>query len=193
MLDFGCGMKPYRDLFSVDQYIGLDIKNEGHNNDQSQVDCFYDGRTIPFADEYFDSFYSSEVLTHISTIEPVMVEVSRVLKTGAKVFITVPFVWHENEQPNDAIRFTSFGIISLLERHGMKIIRQHKCGNYFTAAIQTRNAFLYHVLFPKSLILKLILTIIFVFPYNLIGVLLSPILGRNQDLFSNMIVLAERV
>jgi SAM-dependent methyltransferase len=193
MLDLGCGMKPYRDLFSVDEYIGIDIKNDGHKNDTSTVDVFYDGENIPFADAHFDSAYSSEVLTHISDIEPVVAEINRVIKPGGKFLLTVPYVWHENEQPNDAIRYTSFGITKLLERHNFKILVQQKQGNYFTTALQVRNAYLYHALFPKSNILKLILTVIFIAPANLAGVLLSPILGKNQDLFCNMVVVAQKI
>jgi len=58
MLDIGCGQKPYRDLFAVDKYVGIDIKNEGHQNDISQVDVFYDGTHIPFEDGHFDSAYT---------------------------------------------------------------------------------------------------------------------------------------
>ena len=193
MLDFGCGMKPYRSLFTVDKYIGIDIRNEGHHNDTSFVDVFYDGNHIPFDDEFFDSVYSSEVLTHISDIDPVMVEIRRVMKTGATILVTVPFVWRENEQPNDAVRYTSFGIVRLFERHGFKIIKQDKCGNYFTTALQTCNDYLYHALFPGPVFVKIILTLIFIFPVNLMGVLLSPLLGRNKDLFSNMLIIAEKV
>jgi len=192
MLDFGCGMKPYRSLFTVDKYIGMDIKNDGHHNDTSFVDVFYDGKVIPFDDGYFDSVYSSEVLTHISDIDPVIDEIKRVMKAGGTILVTVPFVWHENEQPNDAVRYTSFGIVRLFERHGFKVLKQSKCGNYFTTALQTWNDYLYHALFPGPVFLKIILTVIFIFPVNLMGVLLSPVLGRNKDLFSNMLIVAEK-
>ena len=193
MLDFGCGMKPYRSLFTVDKYIGLDIRNDGHHNDTSFVDVFYDGKVIPFDDEYFDSVYSSEVLTHISDIDPVIAEIRRVMKTGGTILVTVPFVWHENEQPNDAVRYTSFGIVKLFERHGFKVTKQDKCGSYFTTALQTWNDYLYHALFPGPVFVKIILTLIFIFPINLMAVLLSPLLGRNKDLFSNMLIVAEKV
>jgi SAM-dependent methyltransferase len=156
------------------------------------IDVYYDGKTIPFDDRYFDSVYSSEVLQHISDIEPIIAEIERVLKKGGYLLITVPFVWHESGQPIDGVRYTSFGIVNLLERHGLKIIHQKKMGNYFTTTIQTRNAYLYHVLFPGPALVKLILTAVFISPYNLLGVILSPILGRNQDLFSNMVIVAQK-
>lgn len=32
MLDFGCGKKLYKKYLDVDEYIGLDIKDSGHNH-----------------------------------------------------------------------------------------------------------------------------------------------------------------
>jgi len=52
MLDFGCGSKPYKELFSVDKYIGLDIEKSGHNHKEEPIDFYYDGKTIPFKNEY---------------------------------------------------------------------------------------------------------------------------------------------
>jgi SAM-dependent methyltransferase len=122
MLDIGCGKKPYRNLFVVDKYVGIDIENEGHHNDTSHVDVFYDCIHIPFEDGHFDSAYTTEVLTHISDIEPVAAEINRVMKKGCTLLVTVLYIWHENEQPIDAVRYTCFGIIKLLQRHGFDIL-----------------------------------------------------------------------
>src|SRR5262245_61614066 len=62
LLDFGCGSKPYQSLFTAtSEYIGLDYEGEGHSHKDEHVDVFYDGRHIPFANESFDSVFSSEV------------------------------------------------------------------------------------------------------------------------------------
>jgi len=193
MLDFGCGTKPYRDIFNVDEYIGIDIINKGHSNDTSLVDVFYDGSKIPFDDEFFDSVYSSEVLTHVFDTDSIVAEIQRVLKKDGYALITVPFVWHENEKPNDAVRFTSFGICNILERNGFKIIKCKKYGTYFTTTIQMWNSFLFHTIFPKPVLAKVILTIIFIFPVQLIAFLVSPIMPRNNDLFNNTVVVVQRI
>lgn len=193
LLDFGCGTKPYRDLFNVEKYIGIDIKNSAHNNDISYVDVFYDGKMIPFDDKYFDSIYNSEVLTHIFDIEEIIIELHRVLKINGYILITVPFVWHENEKPNDAIRFTSHGICRLLEKHGFQIINYKKYGTYFTTVVQMWNSFLYHSLFPNSSIIKLILTILLIFPFQLVALIIYPIMPKNNDLFNTSVVVAKRI
>jgi len=48
LLDFGCGRKPYKHLFSFDEYIGLDIVESGHNHEDEEIDVYYDGTKIPF-------------------------------------------------------------------------------------------------------------------------------------------------
>lgn len=191
MLDFGCGTKPYRSLFRVQEHIGVDIENTGHSNDVSQIDKFYDGKTIPFGNEYFDSLFSSEVLTHIFTIEEVMGELNRVLKKNGHFLLTVPFVWKENEKPNDSVRYTEHGIRYLLEKNGFEIIVQEKRGNYLLVIFQLFSDYLYGSA-PRIKLLRLMVTFGFIFPINLCGIFLSNIFPRNTDLFINNIIVARK-
>jgi SAM-dependent methyltransferase len=48
------------------------------------------GDNLPFADDYFASAFSNSVLEHIPDIQPVLNEVSRVLRTGGRFLITMP-------------------------------------------------------------------------------------------------------
>ena len=43
--------------------------------------------------------------------------------------MTIPFVWDEHEQPYDFARYSSFGIKSLLEKHGFHVQKQMKSVN----------------------------------------------------------------
>ena len=192
MLDFGCGRKPYRSLFKVRDHIGIDVENPAHNNDSSVIDKFYDGKTIPFDNGYFDSIFSSEVLTHIFSIEEVMPELNRVLKKDGYFLLTVPFVWKENEKPHDCERYTSFGIKYLLEENGFEIINQEKTANYLIVIFQLFNDYLYSTIFPNIKLLKFFLTILVIFPLNLIGIILSAVFPSNYDLFINNIIVARK-
>src|SRR5437773_3335923 len=81
LLDFGCGSKPYQSLFAnVTEYIGVDYNSPGHSHANEQIDVFYDGKKIPFPDEYFDSVFSSEVFEHIFNLEEIIPEIKRVMK-----------------------------------------------------------------------------------------------------------------
>src|SRR5687768_4871090 len=65
LMDFGCGAKPYRSLFNVKEYIGVDLYNPAHSHEDEPVDVFYDGKVIPFPDGHFDAVFSSEVFEHV--------------------------------------------------------------------------------------------------------------------------------
>ena len=99
LLDFGCGKKPYKDLFNVDEYIGLDIEVSGHSHKNEVIDVYYNGKEIPFEKNHFDSIFSSEVFEHVFNIDKVLKEINRVCKPNGHLLITVPFVWDEHEIP----------------------------------------------------------------------------------------------
>ena len=136
ILDYGCGSKPYQTLFKFNEYIGVDIENPGHSHANENVDVFFDGKTLPFADNTFDSCFSSEVLEHVFDIDASLKEISRILKPNGKILITTPFVWDEHEAPHDYCRYTSFGLKDVLERNGFKIIVQKKNGSFLQLILQ---------------------------------------------------------
>lgn len=75
LMDFGCGSKPYQSLFTnVTEYIGLDYAGEGHSHEQESIDVYYDGKTIPFENETFDSVLSSEVFEHLFALKELLPE-----------------------------------------------------------------------------------------------------------------------
>jgi SAM-dependent methyltransferase len=139
MMDFGCGQKPYRRLFSnVTEYVGVDFEGEGHSHHDEQIDVFYDGKTIPFPDNNFDSVLSTEVFEHIFNLEEVLKEIHRVMRPGAKLLFTCPFVWGLHEVPVDFARYTPYAIRHLLERNGFKVLSVEKTGNALEAINQLR-------------------------------------------------------
>jgi SAM-dependent methyltransferase len=139
LLDFGCGSKPYEILFKdAAQYIGIDFENEGHSHANESIDIMYDGKTIPFPDEHFDSVFCSEVFEHIFNIEEIIPEIQRVMKKGAKILITCPFVWNEHEVPFDYARYTQFALKHLLEKNGFKILSQDKTGDFTMTIYQMK-------------------------------------------------------
>lgn len=192
LLDFGCGKKPYMNLFEVQEYIGLDIEESGHCHKNEQVDVYYDGKTIPFNSDYFDSIFSSEVFEHIFNLEQILNELFRVIKPGGHMLITLPFVWDEHEVPYDFARYTSYGISSLLEKAGFEVITIEKTTNYVETVFQMWNSYVYQFLFPSNEFLKVIMTPLFVAPVTIVGILLSKILPKNRNFYNNNIVVAKK-
>jgi len=192
MLDFGCGKKPYKDLFSVDEYIGLDIEESGHSHRNEQIDIFYDGKTIPFGDNFFDSVFSSEVFEHIFNVDEIIPELHRVMKPGGYLLITLPFVWAEHEIPYDFARYTSFGIEHLLQKWGFEVIKIEKTTNYVETVFQMWNAYMYEVVLPTNLFFRAIMIPLCVAPVTIIGMVLSRMLPQNKNFYHNTIVLAQK-
>ena len=68
MLDFGCGQKPYESLFSVEEYVGLDIEVSGHDHTNSKVDTYYDGKNIPLQIVILIVFFPQKYLSIFLTL-----------------------------------------------------------------------------------------------------------------------------
>ncbi len=192
LLDFGCGRKPFEKLFSVDEYIGIDIETTGHDHKNSKVDMYYDGKHLPFENETFDSLFCSEVLEHVFNPDEVLPELNRVMKKGAKILITTPFCWNEHETPYDYARYSSFGIKHLLEKHGFKIIVTKKSGNFARVNFQLWALYFFE-LFKKLGRTGHILSLFFIIPINLLGSVLLLILPKNDSVYFTNIVLAEKI
>lgn len=192
MLDFGCGRKPYRNLFiNVSEYIGLDMQKTGHDHSLSEIDVFYDDKTIPFEDESFDAIFSGEVFEHIFNLEEVLDELYRVLKKDGKMLITIPFLWGEHEQPYDFARYTSFAIKYILEKKGFQIITAEKVGKATEAILQLYTTYL-HSFFPRNNYLRVLLTLLFIFPIHFFGGLFTLVLPTNKDIYFNNVVLVQK-
>ncbi|NDA61674.1 MAG: class I SAM-dependent methyltransferase [Chitinophagia bacterium] len=137
LMDFGCGAKPYQSLFTkVTEYIGVDYSGEGHDHADENIDVYYDGKTLPFADASFDSIFSSEVFEHIFTLPEILTELNRVLKPGGKMLATCPFAWEEHEIPVDFARYTRFALQDMLQKAGFSIVMFDKSGHTLSALHQ---------------------------------------------------------
>lgn len=191
LLDFGCGNKPYKDLFRVEEYIGLDIANEAHDHSQESIEVLYDGKKIPFEDGHFDAVFSSEVFEHVFNLEPVLAEISRVLKKDGLLLVTLPFVWPEHEKPNDFARYTSFGIKDLLERHKFSIEVHERSTTFIETVAQLRLAYIYSTFLSGNVVLRGLAPLI-VFPLNLLASACSAICPSNPDLYLNHIIVARK-
>jgi len=194
LLDFGCGTKAYEKHFKVKKYIGVDLKvNEGHDLPTNKIDFFYDGKILPFENDYFDSVFSSEVFEHVFNIQEILIEINRVHKKDGLILITMPFVWHEHEMPNDFGRYTSSGIDSILRKSNYQVIKHIKSPNFFLSTVQLFNSYIYNNLLPKNKILKHLLAPLFVCPINLFGLILNVFLPKNNELFINHTILAKNI
>ncbi len=191
VLDLGCGSKPYRSLFSTQDYVGIDIENPGHSHANEAIDLFYDGKRIPFPDSTFDFVFSSEVVEHIECLDQVMGEIERVLKPGGQVLLTAPFVWSEHELPHDYRRFTQNGLRALLESKKIKCVSSKKS----TKDIETlfQNMVMMITLWSsRNRISKWMAQILLIAPLSLMGILCARVLPDRGVFYSNIIILGKK-
>ncbi len=192
LLDVGCGTKPYENICNVDEYIGLEIDYEG-NRQHNYADVFYDGKTIPFEDKSFDSILSNQVFEHVFNPNQFLKEINRVTKMGGRFLITVPFVWDEHEQPYDYARYSSFGLKHILAENGFEIMEHRKSNNGIEVIFQLINDYLYKVMMTENVYFNLLIIILLMAPINMVGLILSKLLPRNNDLYLDNIVLAKKI
>ncbi len=191
-LDIGCGDKPYRRLMPSTEYIGLEIDSP-ENRVKKDADYFYDGTHFPFADGEFDSALANQVFEHVFNPAVFLRETNRVLKTGGALLLTVPFVWDEHEQPYDFARYSSFGIKALLTGNGFEIVNATKSGNDFRVIVQLVNDYIYKKTLTKNIVVNQVTALLLMAPVTLVGLLVSGLLPKNDDLYLDNIILARKV
>lgn len=195
ILDFGCGSKPYKSFFADSEYIGVDFHGDGHDHTEEQIDYFYDGKTLPFANESFDAVFSSEVFEHVFNLDEILVELYRVVKQNGMMLITCPFSICEHEQPNDFARYSSFGIRYLLEKHGFEIVHQIKLGSAIETLWQLRITYWnLHVLskFKNIPVVRTGMRVFVNITMNAIAIFCNAIFPKSQDLYLNNLVLVKK-
>ncbi|HYC40094.1 MAG TPA: class I SAM-dependent methyltransferase [Chitinophagaceae bacterium] len=195
LLDFGCGSKPYRNLFQVAEYIGVDIENPAHPHTNETVDVLYDGKTLPFPDEHFDSVFSSEVFEHVFNLNETLDEIRRVMKPGARILVTCPFAISEHEVPNDFARYTSFALQHLFEQKNFRVLASVKSGNHVETVFQLWTLYVHLHIAPSLRKIPVIRSAFRIITYSIINIsalFWSWVLPKRQDLYMNNIILCEK-
>lgn len=192
LLDVGCGSRPYRSLFQVDEYIGLEYDTP-KNRVEKSAELWYDGDRFPCPDASFDIVLCNQVLEHVFDPQLFLFEVARVLRPGGRLLLTVPFVWDEHEQPHDFARYTRFGLRHLLSKAGLSVTTHRVTlddgrvlAQLFGAMVHKRITLnlwrpFYH---PVSMLIA--------FSVNLIGSTFGRLIPSTGDLYLDHALLASK-
>ncbi|MFN4892149.1 MAG: class I SAM-dependent methyltransferase [Bacteroidota bacterium] len=195
LLDFGCGSKPYQSLFRVRSYTGVDFEGPGHSHEDESIDHFYDGETLPFPADRFDSIFSSEVFEHIFNLPQILPELYRVLRPGGRMLITCPFAYCEHEVPNDYARYSSFAMRSMLEGAGFTVLQLEKSGNAVETIWQLRIIYWQQFIISRLEKIPIVRQVARMFIYgsfNVFAILSSKLLPLSRNLYLNNVVLVEK-
>lgn len=122
VLDVGAGESPWREWLPTRcLYQGIDVNHAGDFGMSRRKDnaiLYYDGNHIPFPDQSFDGVLCIEVLEHAPSPDLLLSEISRVMKPGATLLLTVPWSARCHHRPYDYHRFTKEQLSILLWRNG---------------------------------------------------------------------------
>jgi SAM-dependent methyltransferase len=148
LLDVGCGDKPYEHIFRpyVSEYVGVEYADVFDTTQASkrerQPDFYYDGKTLPFEADSFDTVLSVQVLEHTPHPQTVVNEMGRVAKKGGLVIVHVPFSFRLHEEPNDFFRYTPHGLRSMFDKAGIEVAEVWPMGGVWSVVGHKVNSYM---------------------------------------------------
>ncbi len=132
-LDVGAGEGGrYKGLFPCSEYLTMDVEKF------PGVDIVGRAEKIPIPDSSVDSIVCTQVLEHLNLPFEATREFFRILKPGGHILLTAPQINELHEEPNDFFRYTKFGLISMFESAGFKVIAYEQRGGFFTTVAQIK-------------------------------------------------------
>lgn len=116
-LDFGCGSRPYQDLFTEAgvAYEGADFGPDG------EIAIGADGR-LPVEDASRDLVLSFQVLEHVRDLDTYLGEARRVLRDDGRLILSTHGTWLYHPHPEDHRRWTREGLVHDLESRGFEVV-----------------------------------------------------------------------
>lgn len=148
VLDAGAGRMAWRSMLEplAANYLSTDYTVE--HSDLNFCADLQGG--VPLEDESVDTIFCCSVLEHTKQPWLVLPELRRILRPGGHIILSVPFMYYLHGWPHDYFRFTRFGLASLAERAGLKVVVQNNGGGIFRMACQAISMVLTALLWTPS-------------------------------------------
>jgi SAM-dependent methyltransferase len=108
--DYG-STSSFRDFYAGSEYVGLDMA-EGKGVDVI-VDLCKGVGTL--RENHFDLGICCSVLEHVEKPWLFAANLTRLIRPGGRLYMSVPWVWRYHAYPDDYFRFSHRGVISLFE------------------------------------------------------------------------------
>jgi len=172
--DVGCGEQPLRrtieDLGGL--YTGIDVTQ----NAQRSVDIVADISALPVRASTFDVVLCSDVLEHLRTPTQALAELSRVLRAGGSLVLSVPFAYPLHEVPHDYLRFTPYWFAMWAEPNGFTVARSERLGHELEV-LSTVWGHLWTAA-PTAGLARKALASLLQLPVGVLVAMLSPVVGK---------------
>lgn len=123
LIDLGCGKVPLFEAYRphITENVCVDWANTMHKNPYLDLECDL-AQPLPFVADEFDTIILSDVLEHIPQPELLWAEMRRILKTGGKILLNVPFYYWLHEVPYDFYRYTEYALKRFAQQAGFRIL-----------------------------------------------------------------------
>lgn len=122
VLDIGCADRWAREVLNSGcSYVGLDYPGTAATMYATKPDVFADGARLPFSEQSMDTVLLLEVLEHVQRPMEVLAEISRVLRPGGLLLLTMPFLYPLHDAPHDYQRLTEPGLRFALKTAGLRV------------------------------------------------------------------------
>lgn len=126
VMDLGAGeggsVDRFRALAPGCRWVGVDIEHSVESRARTRTDAefvLYDGVHLPFDDARFDLVYCKQVLEHVAHPEPLLAEVSRVLRPGGAFAGSTSQL--EAFHSDSRFNYTPFGLAEAMREAGLAV------------------------------------------------------------------------
>lgn len=129
LLDLGCGDAALYEMYKpfVEKIICTDWPKTLHY--ASYIDFQINlNNNFPIKDDLFDTILITDVLEHIANPDNLWKEMTRILKPGGKIILSVPFFHLLHEEPYDYFRYTEFRLKMYCEENNLTILKIYSYG-----------------------------------------------------------------
>jgi SAM-dependent methyltransferase len=126
VLDAGAGRMAWRSLLQMraSEYVATDCA-QTHPDIALVADLT---KGLPLDDGSFDTIFCCSVLEHVEDPFAAMAELSRLLRPGGNLIISVPFRYYLHGAPADYFRFTPFGVALMAQKAGLVVKKLEDSG-----------------------------------------------------------------
>lgn len=131
VLDAGAGSCPYKKYFTHTRYESTDFDHIFDRSSKNIHNFICNLVNIPRPNSYYDVIICTEVLEHLEYPLKVVQEFNRILKKNGKLFLTAPQSWGLHGEPYHFYNFTKYGLRSIFNDSGFKIISIKPRGGIF--------------------------------------------------------------
>lgn len=129
LLDLGCGLVPlfgaYRER--VLDAVCVDWPESRHPSPHLDYELDLN-RPLPLASSTFDTILATDLLEHIAHPEQLFAEISRLLRSGGKLILGVPFFYRIHEAPHDHFRYTGHRLRLFCEENDLDVLELEPYG-----------------------------------------------------------------